>query len=87
MLLLSEPGTIKLLPALPTAWPKGHVKGLRARGGFEVDIYWEDGKLRKAVIRSLLGNSVKVRYGKKAVKLKTKAGKSYEFDGRLKRQG
>ena len=87
MLLFSEPGTIKLLPALPTAWPNGYVKGLRARGGFEVDIYWEDGRLSKAVIRSLLGNRVKVRYGEKAVKLKTKAGKGYEFDGKLKRQG
>jgi alpha-L-fucosidase 2 len=84
MLLYSEPGTIKLLPALPRAWPNGCVKGLRARGGFEADIHWENGKLTKAVIRSVLGNTCKVRYGKKAVKLKTEAGKSYQFDGGLK---
>ncbi|HUW18166.1 MAG TPA: glycoside hydrolase family 95 protein [Sedimentisphaerales bacterium] len=87
MLLFSEPGTIKLLPALPKAWPEGHIKGLRARGRFEVDIYWSDGRLTKTIIRSPLGNSVKVRYGSKVVELKTKSGKSYEFDGNLKRQG
>jgi alpha-L-fucosidase 2 len=85
MLLFSEPGAIKLLPALPKAWPKGYVKGLRARGGFEVDIYWEDGELTSAVIRSKLGNHCKVRCGDNMVELKTKVGKSYRFDGNLQR--
>ncbi|MHC4528681.1 MAG: glycoside hydrolase family 95 protein [Planctomycetota bacterium] len=84
MLLFSEPGTIKLLPALPAAWINGHIKGVRARGGFEADIFWDEGKLAKAEIRSLLGNSCKVRYGDKMVALKTKAGESYTFDGSLK---
>ena len=83
MLLFSEPGAIKLLPALPKAWPNGYVGGLRARGGFEVDMHWKDGKLTRAVIRSLLGNKCKVRYGEKMVNLKTKSGKSYRFDGSL----
>ena len=84
MLLQSHTGEIHLLPALPKTWPNGYVKGLRARGGFEVDICWKDGKLTYAVVRSLLGNNCKVRYGEKMVELKTEVGKNYRFDGSVK---
>lgn len=78
MLMQSHMGFIHLLPALPDVWQKGSVKGLRAKGNFTVDIYWNEGRLTKAVILSGSGEPCQVRYGDKIKKLKTQKGKTYE---------
>ncbi|MFU8848706.1 MAG: glycosyl hydrolase family 95 catalytic domain-containing protein [Opitutales bacterium] len=79
MLLHSHNHEIKLLPALPKEkWPSGHVKGLRARGDYTVDIEWKDGKLTKAVIHAgpNVDPEVTVVYQGHSLSLKTPAGKS-----------
>jgi alpha-L-fucosidase 2 len=60
MLLQSHEGPIRLLPALPDAWPEGHIRGLVARGAFVVDIEWADGALSRARIRSQKGGLCRV---------------------------
>jgi alpha-L-fucosidase 2 len=80
MLLQSHAGEVELLPALPSAWNTGHVYGLMARGGFQVDIDWENGKLKQARVLSKLGNPLKLSYkGKSIPLLTTEKGKSYLF--------
>jgi alpha-L-fucosidase 2 len=74
---------IELLPALPKEWVSGEVRGLRARGGFEVDLSWQEGKLAKARIRSLLGNDCEVRVGGKVKELSTKPGGVYRIGENL----
>ncbi|MCC6143123.1 MAG: glycoside hydrolase N-terminal domain-containing protein [Candidatus Hydrogenedentes bacterium] len=74
MLMQSHAGEIELLPALPDAWPQGKVTGLRARGGYEVDIAWAEGKLTEAVIRPMHGGPFTVRYGDTVITRDLKAG-------------
>ena len=69
MLLQSHNDEIELLPALPKAWPVGKVTGLRARGGFTVDIEWKEGKVSKYRVTSPQPREVKIRVngGRKTV--------------------
>jgi alpha-L-fucosidase 2 len=84
MLLQSHAGEVELLPALPSEWQKGYISGLIARGGFEVDIDWENGKLSRAKITSKLGNPLKLTYkGKEILLEKTEKGKNYVFGENL----
>ncbi|MCG7381312.1 glycoside hydrolase family 95 protein [Paenibacillus sp. ACRRY] len=70
MLLQSHAGEIRLLPALPKQWLHGYVRGLRARGGFEIEMEWKDGFLKTAKLRSLQTGAFTVSY----------LDKSFEFE-------
>jgi alpha-L-fucosidase 2 len=75
MLLQSQAGEIELLPALPSAWPRGNISGLRARGGYEVSLAWKKGKLVSATVKNVNGDGpCRVRYGGKTVELTVKKG-------------
>lgn len=82
-LLQSHTGEIVLLPALPLAWTSGRVRGLRARGGFEVSLEWRDSKLSKAEIASTHGTSCTVRYGTEVATLRLKPGEKKSLNARL----
>ena len=61
MLLQSHDGAIHLMPALPARWKNGSISGLKARGGFGVDIQWKDGEIETATIKSVLGGNCRLR--------------------------
>lgn len=77
MLLQSHSDEIEFLPALPKEWANGNVTGLRARGGFEVNIQWRHGELTSAKIRSALNNSATLRYGSAKKVIHLRAGDSF----------
>jgi alpha-L-fucosidase 2 len=83
MLLQSHNGVIQLLPALPTAWDKGTVSGLKARGNLVVGITWESNKLQRAELKAGTSGQFDVHYNGMSKKVKLLAGKKYVVDANL----
>jgi len=82
MLVQCDDSEIRLLPALPSAWPVGRVTGLRARGGFEIDLSWKNGSVERVSLRSLLGRPLRLRRGEVARGLaRTEKGALLVFAG------
>jgi alpha-L-fucosidase 2 len=84
MLLQSQDGFIELLPALPSSWKDGAIKGLCARGGFVVDMKWKNGLLVSTRIFSKVGGNCTIKNKGNEIELKTQPGKWYVFTGDLK---
>lgn len=84
MLMQSDEEEIRLLPALPDAWPSGSIKGIRARGGFELSVSWKNGMLTGVEVFSGSGNECNLHYKGQRIKFKTEKGHSYALDARLK---
>ncbi|RXS94903.1 glycoside hydrolase family 95 protein [Silvibacterium dinghuense] len=76
MLLQSQGGEIELLPALPVAWAKGSIRGLCARGSFVVDLAWERGQLREAMLFSQRGGKTQIRYGERVLSVEIAPGET-----------
>jgi len=74
-----EENTIRLLPALPDVWKDGHVKGLKARGAYVVDMIWKDGKLQTATITAQKGGQPNIIYNNKTIELELEAGEKFEL--------
>ncbi|MGC9355980.1 MAG: glycoside hydrolase family 95-like protein, partial [Mariniphaga sp.] len=68
-----------LLPALPSKLANGKISGLKGRGGFELDITWENGKMLAVKVKSLLGNKLILRHQGKTISKETTTGESYLF--------
>jgi len=83
MLLQSHLDAIDILPALPKAIPNGHISGIRARGGFELEFAWNNGKLTSLKVISGAGSLLSIRYRDKSFSSRTKKGQVLKFDGDL----
>jgi len=80
MLLQSQNGELHLLPALPAEWAHGEVRGLRARGGFEIDMAWVDSRPSRVLVRAVAGQGGgRLRWGSKLIDLQLKPGQSRQF--------
>lgn len=83
MLLQSHSEEVNILPALPSKYPNGFVKGLKARGNYEVDIFWEQLVPTKIVIKSFCDGDINLRYKNITQKYTMKRNEMYILDGKL----
>jgi alpha-L-fucosidase 2 len=79
MIMQSHQGYIDLLPSLPQQWSNGKISGLRARGGFEIDMEWKESEITKLVVKSLAGNDLKIHFNDKEIEMKTVKGEIYNW--------
>ena len=79
----SQGDKIVLLPALPDALPNGKITGLKARGGFELDVEWREGRLFEVSISSVLPTTCRLEYDEKEILLETEMDQSYTLDKNL----
>jgi alpha-L-fucosidase 2 len=84
MIVQSHQGYLDILPALPAAIPNGEIKGLQARGGFELDLTWKKGLLTSITIKSKTGGNCKISYKNNNISFETKIGETYKLNGDLK---
>jgi alpha-L-fucosidase 2 len=85
-LIQSHLGYIDLLPALPDNLREGEIKGVCARGGFELSFAWNSGKLQQVEVLSKAGEPCKLKYGKNEVEFETRKGERYRFNGKLRKR-
>lgn len=83
MLVQSHLGFIDLLPALPSLLPSGEIKGVCARGAFDLSMKWNDGKLKALEVFSKAGKECTLKYSEREIRFKTEKGQRYKFDGQL----
>jgi alpha-L-fucosidase 2 len=83
MLVQSDDDSVTLLPALPTAWPRGRITGLRARGGIAVGMEWQDGRLARATLTADAARSLTVRVGDRTTRVALRGGTPLQLDGQL----
>ncbi|UYQ93931.1 glycoside hydrolase family 95 protein [Chitinophaga horti] len=83
-LLQSHTNFLELLPALPPTWKEGKVSGLRARGGFEVEMEWKEGELQLAKIKALTGNTAIIKYKDRLFPVSLAKGQVMELGDQLK---
>ncbi|MGV8136050.1 MAG: glycoside hydrolase family 95-like protein [Mangrovibacterium sp.] len=86
MLLQSHQNYITVLPALPAAMPEGTIKGICARGGFEISMSWQGGRLSLLQVLSKAGGRLLLRYGDKTYMTETQKGEVLNFDANLSKQ-